>query len=78
MRNRLLGARVGLPQGALKKRLELLKRLSRGSYRVSPTSPRWSWVDWKIAHAGEAAGRIAVKAHRAGGDYAAWKNAIES
>jgi radical SAM superfamily enzyme YgiQ (UPF0313 family) len=65
------------PQDVLKKRIELLKRLAKGRYHVSPTSPRWSWVDWKLAHAGEAAGRIAVAAQRAGGGFAAWKRAIE-
>jgi radical SAM superfamily enzyme YgiQ (UPF0313 family) len=72
----LAGAAMA-PQNDLKRRLELLKKLAKGRYRVSPTSPRWSWIDWKLAHAGEAAGRIAIAAHRGGGDFAAWKRAIE-
>jgi len=66
------------PLPDLRRRLELLRRLSSGKYRVSPTSPRWSWVDWKVAHAAERAGRIAVEAHRAGGGFSAWKAAIEA
>ena len=65
------------PLPDLRRRLDLVKRLTRGRCRLSPTSPRWSWIDWKIAHAGKLAGRIGVAAHRGGGGFAAWKAAIE-
>jgi radical SAM superfamily enzyme YgiQ (UPF0313 family) len=73
----LAGAAMA-PLPDLRHRLDLLKRLAGGRYRVSPTSPRWSWVDWKIAHAAALAGPIAVAAQRAGGGFAAWKAAIEA
>ena len=71
-----LAAASMAPMADLRRRLDLLKRLSAGRFRVSSTSPRWSWIDWKVAHAAERAGRIAVDAHRGGGGFAAWKAAI--
>jgi len=73
-----LAAAEMTPLPDLRRRLDLLKRLSTRRYRVSPTSPRWSWVDWRLAHAKERAGEIAVAAHRGGGGFAAWKAAIEA
>jgi radical SAM superfamily enzyme YgiQ (UPF0313 family) len=74
---RLATARMA-PLPDLRRRLELLNRLSARKYKVSPTSPRWSWVDWKLAGAGERAGRIAVDAFHNGGGFAAWKAALEA
>lgn len=63
--------------GLIRHRLDLLGRALKGRARVIPTSPRWSWIDWKLAHAGERAARAAIRAHRAGRTYGAWKRAIE-
>jgi radical SAM superfamily enzyme YgiQ (UPF0313 family) len=57
-------------------RLALLKRQTKGRVRVLPTSPKWSWVDWRIAHAREKAALVAISAFKKGGKYAAWKHAI--
>jgi radical SAM superfamily enzyme YgiQ (UPF0313 family) len=61
---------------AIRHRLQMLRRLLAGKVRVIPTSPRWSWLDWKIAHMGERAAHAAVEAHSHGGTFAAWKRAI--
>jgi radical SAM superfamily enzyme YgiQ (UPF0313 family) len=60
----------------IRHRLDLLGRALKGRARVIPTSPRWSWVDWKLAHAGERAAWVAIEAEREGGKFAAWKKAI--
>jgi len=57
-------------------RLSLLERSIKGRARLIPTSPRWSWIDWKLSHAGERAALVAIAADRGGGTFAAWKNAI--
>jgi radical SAM superfamily enzyme YgiQ (UPF0313 family) len=59
-------------------RLALLKRRLKGRVRVLPTSPKWSWVDWKLAHAGQNAVKVAIKAHEQGGNFAAWRSAVRS
>jgi radical SAM superfamily enzyme YgiQ (UPF0313 family) len=58
-------------------RLDRLRRLTKGKVNVLPTSPKWSYVDWKIAHAGEKAALMAIDAEAAGGGFAAWKRAVE-
>ena len=71
---------AGQPMTELKEitgRLNLLRRETRGRVKVLPTSPKWSWVDWKIAHSKEKGARIAIDALLAGGGFAAWKKAIE-
>ncbi len=66
------------PLRTIKQRLELLKKLIAGRARLTPTSPRWSWVDWKLAHGGERAALAAIQAHRQGGTFSAWRKAIEA
>ena len=61
----------------LKHRLSRLQRLMKGRVVMQSTSPRWSWLDWKLAHAGEKAVLAAIAADADDGDYAAWKRAIE-
>jgi radical SAM superfamily enzyme YgiQ (UPF0313 family) len=60
----------------LVRRLDRLGLALKGRARLLPTSPRWSWVDWKLAHAGERAARAAIAAHAAGGTLAAWRAAL--
>jgi radical SAM superfamily enzyme YgiQ (UPF0313 family) len=57
-------------------KLERLRRGLRGSVEVRPTSARWAWVEYVLAQGGQEAGRRALKAHRAGGSFAAWKRAF--
>ena len=58
------------------KRLALLKRCVKGRVRVLPTSPKWSWIDWRLAHAGSNAAAIAIRAKDLGATFSAWKQAI--
>ena len=61
----------------IRRRLDLMKRGLKGKVRVMPTSPKWSWIDWKLAHAGERAARVAVAASRLGTDFSAWRRALK-
>ncbi|MCP4197168.1 MAG: radical SAM protein [Proteobacteria bacterium] len=62
--------------GEINRRLGLIKRGVKGRARFMSTSPRWSWVDWKMAHAGERAASIAIAARELGGNFSAWRKAI--
>jgi radical SAM superfamily enzyme YgiQ (UPF0313 family) len=56
-----------------------LKRLRRGvgtSAEVRATSPRTAWIEYCLAQGGEAAGRAALAAGRAGGGFSAWRRAL--
>lgn len=64
-------------QPILQRRLQLIKRLLKGRVRVMPTSTRWSWVDWKVAHAGNRGVALAQAAFEHGGGFGAWRQAIE-
>lgn len=65
------------PPSLIRRRLALLGRALRGRARLIPTSPRRSWLDWKLAHAGEKASLAAIRSNALGGTFAAWKQAIE-
>lgn len=60
----------------IRHRLQMLRRLLAGKVRFISTSPRWSWLDWKIAHLGERAAHAAIETISNGGTFAAWKMAI--
>jgi radical SAM superfamily enzyme YgiQ (UPF0313 family) len=60
----------------LEHRLALLRRHTKGLVRILPTSPKWSYIDWKLAHGGFASARAAMLAEAEGGSFAAWKKAI--
>jgi radical SAM superfamily enzyme YgiQ (UPF0313 family) len=64
--------------GEINERLGLIKRGIKGRARIMSTSPRWSWVDWKMAHAGEQAVHIAIAARGLGGSFSAWRQAISN
>ncbi|MCP4680002.1 MAG: radical SAM protein [Deltaproteobacteria bacterium] len=64
-------------EAIIRRRLDLVKRHVGGKVRIMPTSPRWSWLDWKLAHAGENAAPVAIAAYRKGGNFAAWRRAIK-
>jgi radical SAM superfamily enzyme YgiQ (UPF0313 family) len=63
--------------GLLRHRLRLLGRSLKGRARVIPTSPRWSWLDWKLAHGGTRSAIAAIRANELGSTFAAWKQAIQ-
>jgi radical SAM superfamily enzyme YgiQ (UPF0313 family) len=57
-------------------RLGHLRALLKGRVEVRPTSPKWAWVEYRLAQGGFAAGRAAAAATRAGGRFADWKAAL--
>ena len=56
--------------------LAYLRKKLRGRAEVRATSARWAWVEYMLAQGGADAGLSALDAHRAGGDFAAWKRAF--
>jgi radical SAM superfamily enzyme YgiQ (UPF0313 family) len=57
-------------------RLARLRAAVKGRVALRPTSPKWAWVEYRLAQGGFAAGRAAAKAARAGGRFADWKAAL--
>ncbi|MCP4602436.1 MAG: radical SAM protein [Proteobacteria bacterium] len=64
-------------EAVIRRRLDLMKRHVQGRVRLIPTSPRWSRLDWKLAHAGPRAAHAAIAAFRLGGNFSAWRRAID-
>ena len=61
---------------AIDAKLARLKRAVGGRVELRPTSPKWAWVEYKLAQGGFAAGEAAMVAGRAGGRYADWRKAL--
>jgi radical SAM superfamily enzyme YgiQ (UPF0313 family) len=57
-------------------RLGRLRSALRGRVEIRPTSPKWAWIEYRLAQGGFAAGRAAATAARAGGRFADWKRAL--
>jgi len=57
-------------------RLGRLRAAVKGRVVLRPTSPKWAWVEYRLAQGGFAAGRAASVAARAGGRFADWKAAL--
>ncbi|HVZ72169.1 MAG TPA: radical SAM protein [Polyangia bacterium] len=57
-------------------RLARLRAALRGRVELRPTSPKWAWIEYRLAQGGFAAGRAAAVAARAGGRFADWKRAL--
>jgi radical SAM superfamily enzyme YgiQ (UPF0313 family) len=64
------------PIGRLEHKLRRLRGALAGRVEVRPTSPRWAWVEYRLAQGGPEAGHAALAAWRAGGSFAAWKRAL--
>jgi radical SAM superfamily enzyme YgiQ (UPF0313 family) len=58
-------------------RLARLRAAVRGRVELRPTSPKWAWVEYRLAQGGFAAGLAAAEATRAGGRFADWKAALK-
>ena len=71
-----LGGAKMADEATIRNRLALMRKHTKGRIKLMPTSPRWSWVDWKLAHSGKLAAEIAIDAHRSGGSFSAWRGAI--
>jgi radical SAM superfamily enzyme YgiQ (UPF0313 family) len=57
-------------------KLERLRSKLKGRVTLRPTSPKWAWVEYRLAQGGFAAGRAAAAAARAGGKFADWRSAL--
>ena len=62
----------------LEARLARLRTGLRGHVKLSGDSPKWAWVEYRLAQGGFAEGRAALTAARAGGGFAAWKAALRA
>jgi len=60
----------------IRRRLELLRGLLGRRATLSPTSARWSWLDWKLANGGERSALAAIEAAAGDGTFAAWKRGL--
>jgi radical SAM superfamily enzyme YgiQ (UPF0313 family) len=58
------------------RRLKLLRKLLKGRVNIRPVSSRWSWVESVLARGGVAVGEAVLRAHRAGGGFAAYRRAF--
>jgi radical SAM superfamily enzyme YgiQ (UPF0313 family) len=61
---------------SLDDKLARLRAAVRGRVMLRPTSPKWAWVEYRLAQGGFEAGRAAARAARAGGRFADWKAAL--
>jgi radical SAM superfamily enzyme YgiQ (UPF0313 family) len=57
-------------------RLARLRAAVKGRIEIRPTSPKWAWVEYRLAQGGFAAGRAAAAATRAGGRFGDWRRAL--
>jgi radical SAM superfamily enzyme YgiQ (UPF0313 family) len=60
----------------LESKLSRLRTALRGRVKLVGESPKWAWIEYRLAQGGFAEGRAAVTAARAGAGFAAWKSAF--
>src|SRR3569623_75949 len=61
---------------AVEAKLNHLRRAVKGRIELRPTSPKWAWIEYRLAQGGFAAGHAAAQAGRAGGRFGDWKLAL--
>jgi hypothetical protein len=61
---------------AIDAKLAQLRARVRGRVTLRATSPKWAFIEYRLAQGGFAAGLAAAKAGRAGARYADWKAAL--
>lgn len=61
---------------AVEAKLNHLRRTLKGRVELRPTSPKWAWIEYRLAQGGFAAGHAAAQAARAGGRFADWRRAL--
>ena len=69
-------ARLRPPSSVVEARLARLRALVTGRVELRPTSPKWAWIEYRLAQGGFAAGLAAARAARAGGRFGDWKAAL--
>jgi radical SAM superfamily enzyme YgiQ (UPF0313 family) len=57
-------------------KLARLRARVRGRVTIRPTSPKWAFIEYRMAQGGFAAGLAAAAATRAGGRYSDWRSAF--
>ncbi len=57
-------------------KLSRLRAGVRGRVTIRPTSPKWAFIEYRLAQGGFAAGHAAAAATRAGGRYSDWRSAL--
>ncbi len=55
----------------------LRKRLGR-KVDIRSTSARWAWIEYCLSQGGQDAGLAVLQAHRSGGRFAAWRDALNA
>jgi radical SAM superfamily enzyme YgiQ (UPF0313 family) len=65
---------AGVP--AIEAKLSRLRRALKGRVELRSTSPKWAWIEYRLAQGGWAAGLAAAKAARAGGRFSDWRAAL--
>jgi len=75
-RNTPLDGAAFEPIDILDAKLARLRAAVAGRVTLRPTSPKWAWVEYRLAQGGVEAGRAAARAARAGGRFADWKAAL--
>jgi radical SAM superfamily enzyme YgiQ (UPF0313 family) len=63
---------------AVEAKLTRLKKAVKGRVELRPTSPKWAWVEYRLAQGGFAAGEAAMVAARAGARFGDWRSALAS
>ncbi len=62
----------------LEAKLARLRTGLRGRVKLVGESPKWAWIEYRLAQGGFAEGRAVIEAARAGGGFAAWKTALSA
>ncbi|MBI3070704.1 MAG: radical SAM protein [Deltaproteobacteria bacterium] len=62
---------------AIEEKLATIRRGLAGIAEVRPTSARWAYVEYRLAQGGPEAGLAAMRAHQAGGSFAAYRSAFD-
>ncbi len=75
-RNTPLDGQPFAPISEIEARLARLRTQLRGRVEIRPTSPKWAWIEYRLAQGGFAAGRAAADAARGGGRFADWRAAL--
>jgi len=61
---------------AVEAKLSHLRRALKGRVELRPTSPKWAWIEYRLAQGGFAAGHAAAQAARSGGRFGDWRRAL--
>ncbi len=64
------------PIEVIEAKLARLRAHVRGRVTIRPTSPKWAFIEYRMAQGGFAAGLAAAAATRAGGRYSDWRAAF--